>query len=241
MESVRIMFLEKFCNASAGKISFSRQQASDFAKIIADDFNPLHDADAKRFCVPGDLLFALTLEKSGLSQEMKFTFSGMVNNDVQLIFPENIDRHAAIIDDNNKEYLTIDIAGDTTKNQETIQTLTQAYVEFSGHTFPHILVALMAENQVMINPTRPMVMYESMTIHLDSLDFLEVTLELDKSTLSIDGKRGIADLIFNLIADGKKIGHGKKHMLLSGLRPYEQSVIDEIITLYNDKKARFVA
>ena len=235
------MFLERFCNESAGKISFTRQQASDFAKKIADDFNPLHDVDAKRFCVPGDLLFSLVLEKSGLSQEMKFTFSGMVSNGIKLNFPTSIDGHAAIIDDKNKEYLTVDIDGKTTRNQSTIKTLTRAYVEFSGHTFPHILVALMAKNKVMINPTRPMVMYESMTIHLDSLDFTDVKLELANSTLKIEGKRGVADLIFNLIADGKKIGHGKKHMLLSGLREYDQEIIDNIVTVYNDKKTQFFA
>jgi hypothetical protein len=235
------MFLESYCNDSAGKISFTRQQASDFAKKIADDFNPLHDVNAKRFCVPGDLLFSLTLEKSGLSQEMKFTFSGMVNDGIELNFPDNINSHAAIVDDNKKEYLTIDVSGNNTKNKTTISSLTKAYVEFSGHTFPHILVSLMAENEVMINPTRPMVMYESMTIHLDTLDFTEIKLELATSTLSIDGKRGVADLIFNLIANGEKIGHGKKHMLLSGLRPYEQEVIDSIVNVYNDKKANFIA
>ncbi|MEW6990250.1 DUF3581 family protein [Colwelliaceae bacterium 6441] len=235
------MFLESYCNNSAGKISFTRQQASDFAKKVADDFNPLHDVSAKRFCVPGDLLFSLALEKSGLSQEMKFTFSGMVSDGIALNFPETIHSHAAIVDDNNKEYLTIDVKGENTKNTATIESLTKAYVEFSGHTFPHILVALMAENNVMINPTRPMVMYESMTIHLDSLAFNNVLLELATSTLSIDGKRGVADLRFNLIADGEKIGHGKKHMLLSGLRPYEQSVIDAIVDEYNNKKAQFVS
>jgi len=233
------MFLESYCNSSAGKVNFTRQQASDFAKRVADDFNPLHDVDAKRFCVPGDLLFSLVLEKSGLSQEMKFTFSGMVSDGIDLIFPENITSHAAIVDDKNKEYLTIDVDGDNTKDKATIASLTQAYVEFSGHTFPHILVALMANNEVMINPTRPMVMYESMSIHLDSLDFNNIKLELANSTLSIDGKRGVADLIFNLISDGKKVGHGKKHMLLSGLRPYEQSVIDGIVEVYNNKKIQF--
>lgn len=235
------MFLESYCNNAAGKINFTRQQASDFAKKIADDFNPLHDVDAKRFCVPGDLLFSLTLEKSGLSQEMKFTFSGMVNDGVELIFPDDIESHAAIVDENEKEYLTIDVSGENTKEAITVSALTKAYVEFSGHTFPHILVALMAEKQVMINPTRPMVMYESMSIHLDTLTFNEVNLELATSTLSIDGKRGVADLIFNLMSNGKKIGHGKKHMLLSGLRPYEQSVIDAIVQEYNDKKAQFTA
>ncbi|GHE99394.1 DUF3581 family protein [Thalassotalea profundi] len=235
------MFLEKYCQNDNEKISFTRQQASDFAKNIADDFNPLHDIDAKRFCVPGDLLFAIILEKSGLSQNMTFTFSGMVNDGIALNFPNKINESALITDDNGKEYLSVSVSGDNTENTATIRSLTQAYVEFSGHTFPHILVDLMAKEQMMINPTRPMVMYESMSIHLDNLTFTSVKLELAKTTLSIDGKRGVADLVFNLVADKKIIGHGKKHMLLSGLRPYEQDVINEIITMYNNKKAAFLS
>ena len=235
------MFLESYCNVSNDKISFTRQQASDFAKKIADDFNPLHDVVAKRFCVPGDLLFAITLEKSGLSQEMTFKFSGMVSEGIELNFPENIDQHAAIIDEKGKEYLSIEAKGENTKDIPTITSLTKAYVEFSGQTFPHILVALMADNNVMINPTRPMVMYESMSIHLDRLTFSEVKLQLAQPTLKLDGKRGVADLTFDLIAQGEKIGHGKKHMILSGLRPFEQATMDAIVNEYNDKKASFLA
>lgn len=235
------MFLEKFCTINNDKISFSRQQASDFAKKIADDFNPLHDIDAKRFCVPGDLLFSLALERSGLSQEMTFIFSGMVTDNIALNFPKEITGQAAITDEDNKEYVKISVNGDTTTNSESVRSLTQAYVEFSGHTFPHILVALMAENNVMINPARPMVMYESMSIHLDELNFSDIKLELASSKLSIEGKRGTADLIFDLIANGKTIGHGKKHMLLSGLRAYEQSTIEQVVENYNQTKAAFLA
>ncbi len=235
------MFLDKFCTTSNGKISFTRQQASSFAKQIADDFNPLHDEDAKRFCVPGDLLFSLTLAKSGLSQQMTFTFSGMVTDGIELTFHDQCQRNKAIIDDKNKQYVSIVTDGDKTTDSQAINALTQAYVAFSGHTFPRLLVDLMAENEVMINPARPMVMYESMSIQLDTLCFSQVDLVLENTTMSIEGKRGSADLSFSLKAGGKTIGHGKKHMILSGLRPYEQEKIDQIISLYNDKKSNYLA
>jgi hypothetical protein len=234
------MFLESYCNVTGNRISFSRQQGSDFAKKIADDFNPLHDADAKRFCIPGDLLFSLVLEKSGLSQNMGFTFSGMVSDGIELIFPEKITDSASILDDNAKEYMKIEATGNCTTNRQSINALIRAYVEFSGHTFPHILVKLMYENSVMINPTRPMVMYENMFIHLDELNFSDVQLQLTTPSLMIEGKRGKATLPFDLIADGKVIGHGKKHMLLSGLRDYDQAIIDTLVTHYNDKKAQYL-
>jgi len=233
------MFIENFYNTSNDKISFSRQQASDFAKKIADDFNPLHDADAKRFCVPGDLLFSVILAKSGLNKKMTFNFSGMVSNDVELTFPEEINESANITDDNNKEYLNINVEGENTNNPQIIEALTKAYVDFSGHTFPHLLVNLMAENNVMINPARPMIMYQSMSIDLERFDVEEVELSLSKTSLTIEGKRGDAWLEFDLKSNGEIIGHGKKHMLLSGLREYCQENIDNIVDRYNKSKADF--
>jgi len=235
------MFLENYCRITDDKISFTRQQASDFAKQIADDFNPLHNIDAKRFCVPGDLLFALILERAGLHQEMSFTFSGMVTDATILNIPSEITSSASIVDDKQREYLKMSVAGNCTKNSQSIESLTRAYVEFSGHTFPHILVELMKKNQVMINPARPMIMYESMSIHLDNLDFQDIVLRLSSTTLAIEGKRGNACLSFDLVAQGVVIGHGKKFMLLSGLRDYCQETIDNIVAQYNDTKAQYIA
>ena len=235
------MFLENYCRITDDKVSFTSQQASDFAKQIADDFNPLHNIDAKRFCVPGDLLFSLILERAGLHQEMSFKFSGMVTDSTKLNIPTEITTVASIVDDNQKEYLNMSVSGDYTKNSNSITALTRAYVEFSGHTFPHILVELMKECQVMINPTRPMIMYESMSIHLDNLDFEDIKLRLSSTTLDIDGKRGNACLSFDLVSQDKVIGHGKKFMLLSGLREYCQDTIDNIVTQYNNTKALYIA
>ncbi len=235
------MFLENYCHISDEKITFTRQQASDFAKQIADDFNPLHNIDAKRFCVPGDLLFSLILERAGLHQEMSFTFSGMVTDATRLSIPTEIVTAASIVDDKGKECLNMSVAGNSTKNSAAIGSLTRAYVEFSGHTFPHILVELMKENKVMINPTRPMVMYESMSIQLENLDFKDISLSLSSTTLVQEGKRGNACLAFDLVSQGKIIGHGKKFMLLSGLREYCQDTIDNIVAEYRQTKAQYVA
>jgi len=234
------MFIEKYYNESSnGEISFTRQQASDFAKKVADDFNPLHNVDAKRFCVPGDLLFSIILTKSGLHKQMSFTFSGMVTDNVSLTFPAEITDKAAIVDNNNKEYLQIMVCGEHTNNSALIESLTRAYVEFSGHTFPHLLVKLMTENKVMINPARPMIMYQSMSIDMYRFDIQDINLRLAQTSLSIDGKRGDAWLAFDLLSGDEVIGQGRKHMLLSGLREYCQETINAVIDQYNQSKTEF--
>ncbi len=235
------MLIENYCSINTDKISFTRQQGSDFAKQVADDFNPLHNTDAKRFCVPGDLLFSVIIAKSGLHKKMSFDFSGMVSDNINLTFPQEINDSFDIKDDKEKTCLSVSVSGEKTNNPALINALTKAYVDFSGHTFPDILVKLMAENNVMINPARPMVMYQSMSIDLHTLDAESVTLKLANTSLTIDNKRGDAWLEFDLLSNDQLIGHGKKHMLLSGLRPYQQDTIDEMINQYHESKADYQA
>lgn len=234
------MFLDDYYDNDNEGIRVSRKQASDFAKKVAGDFNPIHDEDAKRFCVPGDLLFALVLNKYGLSQHMHFTFSGMVGDDVDLIFPEAGAEPIMIADSNGKGYLNIEHEGQTSQDPELIQNLTRHYVEFSGQTFPHILVPLMAEHNVMINPDRPLVIYESMTIDMERLDISNPQLELSHSTLEVDGKRGSVCLEFLLLVGGEVVGKGKKNMVLSGLREFEQATIDQVVHNYAARKQAYM-
>lgn len=238
------MLVDAFYQPSdAGQLSvasFTREQASRFAKEIADDFNPLHDIDAKRFCVPGDLLFALVLANYGVSQQMAFTFKGMVTEETRLVLPAPATA-LAINGDNGKQYLTVDIAGASSDSPELIDSLTKSYVTFSGQTFPHVLIPLMLEENVMINPARPMVMYESMLIDLERLDLAAITLELDKDStrLDVNGKRGNVCLAFNLLGADGIVGRGEKHMLLSGLQPYDQQAVDRIVDDYNLSKQAY--
>ena len=222
-----------------GTIQISREQASDFAKSVAGDFNPIHDIDAKRFCVPGDLLFALVLNKYGVSQHMHFTFSGMVGDGVELVFPEMTDAEIVIKDTADKPYLSITHAGDNNANPDLAENLSRRYVEFSGQTFPHILVPLMAKHNVMVNPARPLVIYESMTINIDLLDISDPELSLTESTLDVQGKRGNVCLKFTVSDHGKIVGSGEKTMVMSGLREFDQAAIDQLVNDYASRKQSY--
>jgi len=231
------MNIEKYYHLEGSRLSFTRQQASEFAKSVAGDFNPLHNVDAKLFCVPGDLLFSVIIHHYGLRQTMGFSFSGMVNDTVTLHLPRVQAREISIYDDNNKKYLDISSNGDTSQDKQLIDSLIRNYVEFSGHSFPHVLVPLMKANNVMVNTDRPLVIYDHMRIVLDTLDIDEISsLSLADSEFRIYGKRGDVALNFDLNCNGEKIGMGQKKMVLSGLRAYDQSKIDELISADNQLK-----
>jgi hypothetical protein len=233
------MILTDFYQKNDNKILFNRRQASRFAKEIANDFNPLHDAEAKMFCVPGDLLFSVALERLGLSQRMCFTFSGMVS-DKAVIFPETEDETLQITDAEGKCYLTIERSGTMVRDTQLITRLATRYVAFSGKTFPHILVPLMSEQGVMINPARPMVIYQKMEISLDRLDLRSPALEAAGSTFDVAGKKGTVRLEF-AIKDGEEtVGHGAKYMSLRGLQPFDQDAMSNLITEYNGYKQRYL-
>lgn len=167
---------------------------------------------------------------------MRFVFSGMVNDSVALDFPDTDAAMLDISDANGKKYLSLERSGETTRNSDLIRDLTSSYVRFSGHTFPHILVPLMSEQRVMINPDRPLVIYESMAIDLDRLDFSDPTLELTRSLLEVDGKRGNVRLEFCLRSGDEVVGKGEKAMVISGLRAYDAEQVQAMVDNYASRK-----
>ena len=119
----------------------------------------------------------------------------------------------------------------------------RCYVEFSGHSFPDIQIPLMKKNNVMINPARPMIIYRSMEIDLLHLDFFKPKLELDeeRTVLEANGKKGSICLAFNLTENGELIGRGEKHMVLSGLREYDEEAVKIMVDGYLEHKASMQA
>ncbi len=233
------MLLAPFYKESNGLLQVSRQQGSDFAKSLANDFNPLHDFDAKRFVVPGDLLFSLTLKKMGISEKMRFDFVGMVSGDAEFSIVPQDDGQLEIIS-KEKSCTKIQRCGDVIFNEKLIEDISLEYVKFSGKTFPGILLPLMQQQNVMINPSRPMVMYQSMVIELNEFNFSEPTIELAKQEINVEGKRGDVSIHFNIVADGKVVGCGEKNFLLSGLRDYEEDAMNTLVKDYEATKSTYL-
>ncbi|GAA6151139.1 DUF3581 family protein [Pseudoteredinibacter isoporae] len=224
---------------NANQFSFTREQASRFAKCVANDFNPIHDIDAKRFCVPGDLLFAISLAKVGLSQRMKVDFTDMVTDGIQLSLQTSEKGQSQLIGDNDKCYLKLTSAGEHSQNAELISKLSESYVAYSGLTFPHILVPLMREQNVMINPARPLVIYESAELELERLDLNEAELVGAESELLVDGKRGTVILGFDIVSEGQRVGQGEKRMVLSGLRAFDEQAMADVVEYYKHRQTQF--
>lgn len=222
-------------------LRISADQASNFAKGIAGDFNPLHDPDNRRFCVPGDLLFTVLLKRYGISQKMHFRFSGMVGADATLQLDQDPGDAYELRDAAGKTYLHVDRSGELTQDDQLIERLALSYVAFSGQNFPHILVPLLQEKDVMINIDRPMVIYESMAFELKRVDIPNVNLRLADSSMSVDGKRGDVRLTFEFLCGETVVGTGCKRLLLSGLRPYEQGGMDQLVTAYLARRDNYQA
>ncbi|SDK21402.1 DUF3581 family protein [Billgrantia gudaonensis] len=233
------MFLDPYHTRSASRIRITARQASDFAKRVAGDFNPIHDPDARRFCVPGDLLFALVLSHFGLSRHMDFRFRSMVGNDVPLHLEAPDDTHIAVSDDDGKRYLEVARRGERTEEAGVIEAFTKRYVSFSGKNFPHVLKPLMEAEGVMFNPRRPLVVYDSMGFSLDRLDLKQPRLELVDSALEVHGKRGDVQLQFCITDAGEVVGSGTKKLVVSGLCDYDPAAMDEVVTEFYRLKAAY--
>lgn len=223
-----------------GRWLISAEQGSDFAKRHANDFNPLHDADNRRFVVPGDLLFGLVLNQCGLSRSMAFTFSAAAAADSPLQLAHSGDE-ITLTDSRDKLVMSATCSGPDTTDAALIDSLVASYVDFSGQNFPTILMPLLEREQVMINPERPLVMYEGMDFVLDSFDLQAPQLRLEEATISVDGRRG--QVVFNFVIEeaGKPVGHGKKYIALGGLRPYQAAPMDAIVAEYLARRQAYQA
>lgn len=229
------MDLHNYFRKDGPCLQFEREQASHFAKDVAGDFNPIHDVDARRFCVPGDLLFAVLLQQYGLYRNMQIEFAGMVTEQSKVLV-EQSPGATRLVNDSGADYLIAKHDGRLCGDEHFIHAITAAYVRFSGQTFPHILVPLMREKDAMINPARPMVMYRQMSLSLDICQADHIELCFRDAEFEVSGKKGEVSLHFDIRCGEQTIGSGMKNMLLSGLRPYDQQAIDDITAQYQNWK-----
>jgi len=227
------MLLDPYYTKQDNSIIISAEQASKFAKQECQDFNPIHDPSSKRFCVPGDLLFALAINEYGISESMSFTFTGMVGDNMLLHFPSTDSDHIVVTNDQDKSVLEIHRKGKSTNDVNLIESLIKKYVVFSGQNFPTLLMPLMKKHQVMFNPARPLVMYNSMNFEFNTLSLTDpLHVELAESTLEVEAKRANEFLHFDIFDGEKNIGHGVKTVVVGGLKPYDHEAITAFADSY---------
>jgi len=236
------MDIASYFSATDQGVSFSAQQASLFAKGVAGDFNPIHDVDNKRFCVPGDLLFAVLLDRYGCRAQTSVQFSGMLAKDASLALPEVLDATTAALhvkDNREREVLTFFSQGPSLGDGDFISRLSEEYVRFSGRTFPELLVPLMCDAGVMINPARPLVIYKDMSLRLSDACDDVLQLEVGDCACHVSGKKAAVRLGFTIRAGNGIIGEGEKNLVMGGLREFDQIAMQGVIDQYNDRKASF--
>lgn len=234
------MLLRPFYSTKNKKISVSAEQASNFAKRQCFDFNPIHDPDNKRFCVPGDLLFSLALHTYGVSESMSFIFTNMVGADVGLIFPETDDDIIVVTNEQGKSVLEITRKGKINTDVTFVESLIKNYGQFSGQNFPTLLMPLMKQHGVMFNPSRPLVMYNSMSFEFTSIDFSRaMNIKLADSTLEVAPKRANSFLHFDIFDGDKVAGKGIKKLVVAGLRSYDEEVLMPFVEKYEARRDAF--
>jgi len=248
-------------------LAFDEARASAFAKGVAGDFNPLHDAGNKRFCVPGDLLFAALLQHYGLHEEVSVSFAGMLGAHSRLTLPAPAARGGRmhLVDERGREVLGYYASGERVEDATFIDRLSEEYVRFSGRTFPAILMPLMEQAGVMINPERPLIIYKDMAIRLDMAALAAslaerpagqgdpgdpddpddaggtLTLDATEHAFSADGKKGAASVRFAIRRGDATLGEGEKNFVLTGLRAFDAGAAATLLERHGERVAAHAA
>lgn len=252
------MDITQYFVETGGTVCFEETQASQFAKSIAGDFNPIHDPGNRRFCVPGDLLFSVLLHQYGAAQRTRVEFSGMLDGKTRMGLPPQANGATSITNAKGRSLITLSYEGKRYRSAEFISQLSEQYVRFSGQTFPGILVPLMHSANVMINSKRPMVIYKDMALEFnedaarlfsvaDSNELHELLAPLEgalslrstSSDITVNGRKAQVRLQFSINVAGQIIGSGEKNMILSGLREYDANAMQNIVDQYNTWRSEY--
>ncbi|PWG65558.1 DUF3581 domain-containing protein [Spiribacter halobius] len=228
--------LAPYHDQRGGQVVISALQGSRFAKEVAGDHNPIHDADAPRFCVPGDLLFGLILQRYGLCRQLNLAFRGMLRGDTPLRFPAAAEDRLAVIDAGGRPVVDVVREGALPASPAAIAAVIRGYVAFSGRSFPELLHPLLAAEGVMFNTERPLVVYDSMRLRLDETPSAEARLTLTDSHLSVAGRRGDAQLTFAIHEGERRLGEGAKNLVVSGLRPYDAEAMERMVAAFERRQ-----
>ena len=91
----------------------------------------------------------------------------------------------------------------------------------------------MKEHQVMFNPARPLVMYNSMNFEFSTLTLHNpLHVELAKSEFEVEAKRANEFLHFEIYDGEKVIGRGIKTVVVGGLKTYDHDAISAFADNY---------
>jgi len=238
------MNIAEHCTLSSDAVGFDEAGASAFAKGVAGDFNPIHDPGSTRFCVPGDLLFAVLLARYGAHARTAVRFAGMLDAGVPLALPAATDvtpLSVHLADPRGREILSFFGDGARHADADFVERLSLEYVRFSGRTFPEILVPLMREAGAMINPARPLVIYKDMALQVERPSAGELRLDAAGAALTVNGKKGAARLQFTIEDDEGRVGEGEKNLVLSGLRAFDEPAMDAVVAAYEARRQAWLA
>ena len=137
--------------------------------------------------------------------------------------------------------MELELDGKSSNDEHIISKIIKEYVQFSGKNFPDVMVPLMRTENLMFNPARALIMYKCMQINMTRVDVSSIELKFDEAVIDVKGKRATVTFKFDFYEGNEKVGTGQKEMLLSGLIPYEESVMNGVIADYQAAKEKYLS
>ena len=99
-------------------------------------------------------------------------------------------------------------------------------------------LTLMMEEMKMQDPTKPMDSAAMMDSQLQ-MSTIESNLAMSESMEALRASYANSSLSTAANLIGKTVGNGEKHMVLSGLQPFQQSEMDALIDEFEARKANY--
>lgn len=200
---------------------FNAVACDAYARNVVKDFNPIHNHLAKNYCVPGDLIFALMVERGGVHGSMRMDFLNRVGKDSEYIFVSG-KAGMALLDRGNKVQAQLIGSGDASVCVKCISAVSDAVLSCTSSYFPYKMMRSLRAENLMLSGCRSLVILKSIEVNVSDLHFAsDLTAVFCSSSLRHSGRRGTIDAHFQLVGgNGQVLGQVIKTALIIGIERF---------------------
>lgn len=214
------MDISEYYDCIDGEIHFNDLKASQFAKNVSNDQNPIHDHDNKNYCIPGDLIFSMCADVLGLGSETDLYLHHPIGKNSSILIKEAKDGFYLGRDQSGIKIFTYRKNGETTDICDTGNFL-NCFARVTETLFEDAIHPQLKQKGLMINPSSPSVVLTSISIRKSENSKPVHKIKPDESVATGNVKRAkvTAKYTMNDLYDNS-IGEARKTLFISGLREY---------------------
>ena len=220
MPSNSLLNLSEYYSTTGDRLIFDEVKASMFAKVFANDHNPIHDCNNDDFCIPGDLVLAVCHDLYGMGMLSQIKFHSPIHRSVALFLKDVGDNKYLCVDDNGNRLFSFSRGKPLLDYEEALGIILKT-TSLTETLFEDAIYPQLKALNLMINPNKPSVLLTSTIISKYNQSESFSAIGSVESRAKGNVKRAQVVATYELYTSNDMvIGNVEKSLFISGLQDF---------------------